>query len=530
MGVRRKNQDPFNAYFYGRPFLNVTMSLEVLDQTPFAATEGMMEQFYAQGRDQEVQIAVPERKFSFGRLWRYCNVVPRALWFALRMPAEIKRAEKVLEEFEEDDRAHPFDRQPDDELVRLQDRDLMRAADVGVVHVSGAGLTGSNFEVLRQVTKNWLDDQDGSLHARLCTGLAALESAQPAYELWDISRLVVASPPLRAAFEAHSGAEIEQRLNALDGSDAGEFHVRLDEFLSRHGHRSVMEAEIAYKSWAEDLPTVYVMVRNYLHAGDSADPRRIEERQRAEREAATADALRRLSWWKRPIFRNRVATAQRWVAYREHTKELFVRAIDRARRLSRELGKRLVRRGLLDDAADLYYLTWEETRALFHGDLGRERAYEQIRRRRSEEERNKRVVLPELFRGRPKPLRPEEIEIPEDRVLRGIAVSPGRITAIARVITDPRVDATIEPGEILVAPVTDAGWTPLFVAAAGVVVDVGGTLSHGSTVAREYGLPAVVNVKHGTRLIRTGQRITVDGTKGEVILEDGSDGRDARQP
>ena len=79
---------------------------------------------------------------------------------------------------------------------------------------------------------------------------------------------------------------------------------------------------------------------------------------------------------------------------------------------------------------------------------------------------------------------------------------------------------TIEPGEILVAPVTDAGWTPLFVAAAGIVVDVGGTLSHGSTVAREYGLPAVVNVKHGTRMIRTGQTNTVDGSRGVVLLDE----------
>ncbi|MCH8902256.1 MAG: pyruvate, water dikinase, partial [Chloroflexi bacterium] len=85
---------------------------------------------------------------------------------------------------------------------------------------------------------------------------------------------------------------------------------------------------------------------------------------------------------------------------------------------------------------------------------------------------------------------------------------------------DPRRDAAIEPGEILVAPVTDAGWTPLFVAAAGIVVDIGGSLSHGSTVAREFGLPAVVNVKHGTRLIRTGQTITVDGAEGVVVLGD----------
>ena len=88
----------------------------------------------------------------------------------------------------------------------------------------------------------------------------------------------------------------------------------------------------------------------------------------------------------------------------------------------------------------------------------------------------------------------------------------------ARVITQLDEDAAVEPGEILVAPFTDAAWTPLFFTAAAVVVDLGGPLSHGSTVAREYGLPAVVNVKTGTRQIRTGQEITVDGTRGEVLL------------
>ena len=521
MGIRRKSKDPFSAYFYGRPFLNVSMSLEVFDQTPFAATEGFMEQFYAQGRyEQEVLIQVPKKRFSLGRLWRYCVVVPRALWYALRMPATIRRAEKILQTIEDKDRARPFDQQSDEELLRLQDEDLPTGAEIGMMHISGAGLTGANFEMLRQVTKNWLEDRDGSLHARLCTGLAALESARPAYELWDLSRLVLSSEALREAFDHHDGVQIEGRVNALTGADAGAFRRRLDEFLSRHGHRSVMEAEPAARSWEEDLPTVFTMIRNYLHAAESADPRRIEERQRLEREAATADALRRLGWWKRFVFRNRLSTAHRWVASREHTKELFVRMIDRGRRLSRALAHRLVQRGLLHETGDLYYLTWEETKALFQGGIGREQAYANIRRRRAEETRNQRVVLPELFRGRPKPLRPEELALPDDRVLRGIAVSPGRITGRARVILDPRRDATIEPGEILVAPVTDAGWTPLFIAAAAVVVDIGGTLSHGSTVAREYGLPAVVNVKHGTRMIRTGQVITVDGTQGLVILED----------
>jgi pyruvate,water dikinase len=92
-------------------------------------------------------------------------------------------------------------------------------------------------------------------------------------------------------------------------------------------------------------------------------------------------------------------------------------------------------------------------------------------------------------------------------------------TGAARVILDPRQEAVLQPGEILVAPVTDAGWGPLFLIAAGLVVDVGGPLSHGAIVAREYGLPAVVNVKEATRLVRTGQTITINGSTGEVWVE-----------
>ena len=520
MGIKLKTKDPFSALFYGRAFLNVSMMLEMADWTPFGSVEAIMEQFFGEGRAQFTPI-VPKGRFSWRRLYRYVAVMPRVVWFSLRMPADVRRAEKIVARLEREVAERPFEQQSGEELIRAAEEGLESGGEVGVIHVSGGGLTSTNFEMLRNCTEAWLDDENGMLQARLCTGLAAVESAQPAYELWDLSRLVLASPQLRAAFETAPGAEIERRLAALRGDDVAAFRRRLAEFLSRHGHRSVMESEAAAKSWEEDLPTVFTMLGNYLHAGEAAAPRRIEERQRQEREEATRDALRRLRWWQRPIFRYMLGQAQKWVRMREHTKSLLLRTTHRGRRLTRELGRRLVARGLLDGLWDFYYLTWDEAKALLLRELGREQAYASIKRRKAEEERNQRVVLPETFQGRPQPLRPADLPLPEGRVLRGIAVSPGRVTGPARVILDPRRDAAIEPGEILVAPVTDAGWTPLFIGAAAVVVDVGGSLSHGSTVAREYGLPAVVNVKHGTRMIRTGQVITVDGTQGVVILEDG---------
>ena len=108
-------------------------------------------------------------------------------------------------------------------------------------------------------------------------------------------------------------------------------------------------------------------------------------------------------------------------------------------------------------------------------------------------------------------------DTPDGLELDGMGVSPGRVTGVARVVTDPRNGAHIEPGEILVAPVTDVAWTPLFAQAAGLVVEVGGLLSHGSIVAREYGGPAVVGVAGATKTIRTGDRITLDGATGRVF-------------
>jgi pyruvate,water dikinase len=208
--------------------------------------------------------------------------------------------------------------------------------------------------------------------------------------------------------------------------------------------------------------------------------------------------------------------AQDYVANRERTKSLLVKGTQRARHIVKELGRRFVQAGYIAQPDDIFYLTMDEAKKATAGD-GTDTLAAAVARRRAERERNRTVVLPEAFSGRPEPI---EAEAPlATQTLKGIPVSPGVVTGIARVIMDPRVDGEIEPGEVLVAPVTDAGWTPLFLTAAAVVVDIGGPLSHGATVARELGLPAVVNVKQGTKVIKTGQKITVDGRQGVVTIE-----------
>lgn len=111
-----------------------------------------------------------------------------------------------------------------------------------------------------------------------------------------------------------------------------------------------------------------------------------------------------------------------------------------------------------------------------------------------------------------------------DRMLDGLAGSRGCRTGRARVIRDPEEDGSVKPGEILVAPQTDVGWTPMFLTASAVVVELGGPLSHACIVAREFGVPTVVNVRRATEVIETGDRITVDADEGIVVRHETADG------
>ena len=511
VGIRISNPDPFVGLFYGRPFLNVSFLREAAEQS--GGHEGMNEQYLGVVREAN---ASPRRR-SLGLRVRRATVALRAVLVWQRMPAELRGFRRIVEEAESFEAAYPISQLSTEELTAIIKMGRAVSGYDASVHFSTSSAAGVAFERLRQRTAGWLGDDTGALHATLC-GLSGVESGRPAFELWDLSRIVVASAALREAFQPTNGAEIESRLRALGDYAGGPFRDRLAEFLRRHGHRAVMEGDLSSPTWSDDLPSVLSMIRNYVDADASSDPHLAEERQQRERDAAEKDALRRVGWRRRTAFRWALGEARRTLAMREQSKSLLIRANDRLRRLMRELGGRLADDGQLARLDDIFYFTWEEAVDLADGRLNSTQAAAAVRRRREEEERNRGVALPESFAGRPRSLSAAPAST-RGQVLKGLAVSPGRATGPARVVRDPRDNVEVKKGEILVAPVTDAAWTPLFVTVAGLVVDVGGTLSHGSIVAREYGLPAVVGVRTATQCIKTGQIITVDGSQGIVIVE-----------
>ncbi|HEX2729633.1 MAG TPA: PEP-utilizing enzyme, partial [Rubrobacteraceae bacterium] len=199
---------------------------------------------------------------------------------------------------------------------------------------------------------------------------------------------------------------------------------------------------------------------------------------------------------------------------REMPKFCFVLLFARVRALLRSVGEELAKSGRLDSAGDIFFLSLPEARAVLEG--GDLRSV--VRERRAvyaQETRRRHVPRVLLSDGTEPDTETRDTPGANDGVLSGTPASGGVVSARARVILDP-AGAHLEPGEILVAPSTDPGWTPLFLTAGGLVMEMGGPMSHGAIVAREYGIPAVVGVPDATERIATGQRITLDGSAGTV--------------
>ena len=253
---------------------------------------------------------------------------------------------------------------------------------------------------------------------------------------------------------------------------------------------------------------------------------------RPEREAARRDLEKELTsrpQWRRVriltgqivdvrlhVLRRLIGDAADGLARRENVKAAVLDLGGEVRRLHLEVGRRLTVSGRLDAPTDVDLLRDAELRRALHGQVPP--PAELARRRRWLQQREEDPPLPVRFTGSP---RPEPVEAPAGDRLAGWAASPGRHTGRARVLRTPRPEL-LQPGEVLVAAATDAGWSPLFLKAGAIVVERGGPLSHAAIVARELGVPAVLNVAGATAAL-DGRTVTVDGDTGVVVLH--ADGR-----
>jgi phosphohistidine swiveling domain-containing protein len=291
----------------------------------------------------------------------------------------------------------------------------------------------------------------------------------------------------------------------------------LSAFLGKYGHRAVAEIDIGVPRWSEDPAHILGVLANYLRLDDPKHaPDAVFTTGAAEADALVATLTARAR--QRGRLRGLIVgfaldRARQLAGLRELPKYYFIVVLARLRRELALVGAELAARGVIAAPDDVFFLTLSEARLAVGGDDMRNL----VRQRREEyaQEMRRRHVPRVLLSDGTEPEAQLTTARKVDGALTGTPASSGSVTGQARVIMDP-VGAHLEPGEILVAPSTDPGWTPLFLTAGGLVMEMGGANSHGAVVAREYGIPAVVGVSGATNQLSTGQTITVDGTNGVI--------------
>ncbi|MET8146617.1 PEP/pyruvate-binding domain-containing protein [Sphaerisporangium sp. NPDC005288] len=291
--------------------------------------------------------------------------------------------------------------------------------------------------------------------------------------------------------------------------------AELDGFLARYGHRAVAEIDVGMPRWADDPSHVLGVLANYLRLDDpSLAPDEQFARGAREAEEMIGTLARRVGGLRGRVVRFALGRTRELAGYREMPKFCFIVALGEMRGHLAAVGKELAGRGLLEKPDDVFMLSIAEARAGLGG--ADQRALVRTRRATYERELRRRHIPRVMLSDGTEP---EAVgaAAPVEGAMTGTPASPGTVTGKARVILDP-VGAHLSPGEILVAPSTDPGWTPLFLTAGGLVMEMGGSNSHGAVVAREYGIPAVVGVPDATSRVATGDEITVDGTTGAVTL------------
>ncbi|KYH24319.1 phosphoenolpyruvate synthase [Halalkalicoccus paucihalophilus] len=332
--------------------------------------------------------------------------------------------------------------------------------------------------------------------------------------LGDLADVARANPAVADALR--EGASLET-IESLAGG--AEFIDALEAYLEEFGHRATGEIDISRPRWQENPSGLLATVRaNLEHEQQGAHRSHIRQMEREARGAAVALEQRAdhglLGPVRRRLVRQLIRTYRGYIQTREYPKQGAAHMFATWRDVLCEAGEVLVDDGLLSDSTDVWFLRLEELLDALDG----ESIAVDIDTRRAEFERYKSLTAPPVLtsEGEAPSGRIEREDVPEG-ALTGTGVSGGVVEGIARVVRDPTTE-TIENGEILVAPSSDPGWTPLFLNAAGMVVEVGGRMSHGALVAREYGIPAVVSVSEATERIETGQRIRIDGTQGIVEI------------
>ena len=478
------------GYFYGHMFLNLTegtaLSSGILGNS--------LEQFSTSICGRVIDELEPKPPQPF---WHKLGNTVRLTSHALSVGPAIRRLPGEIAGF-----AVPTSRDPRIVWQELE-AGVAQYCDVTLIHVrssSRAAVAANVLEsvLVRRAGKDGRTEDDGKAEAaRLMAGASEVESALMLAELDAVVRTIATDSAVAEEFLSAAPDVAVAGLRSASG-DAGR---ALQCFLERHGHRGYRELCMRDPSWADDPgglgSMMQVMLRSALDpAVRNSAPAAVDE--------TPPVAIRLLA-----------RLAQGGARGREETKSRMARMAHRLKRGYRHLGEVLAETGRLPDADLVFFFDRAELhRVVGAGDITD--LVESAKKRREALSYQDWLEFDDVSVGRPSPrvVAPER-NVGDGRIV-GRPAGRGTVEGVVRVAKSIVEARDVQRGEILVAPVTDVGWTPYFTVIGALVTDIGSSVSHGAVVAREYGLPCVVNTLVGTQVLRTGDRVRVDGDRGIV--------------
>ena len=378
-----------------------------------------------------------------------------------------------------------------------------------LVALVGAGFLSYNFagRLLRGVAS---DDELRTL----LRGLPFNPTTQMDLDLWALAVRTREDPPSRSALADREPADLSAAFRRGDLPSL--LQHELDTFLERYGHRAIAEIDLGLPRWSEDPAHLLGAIANYQRLDVAAlAPDAQFSRGAREAEALVATLLSRVHGPRRMLARALLRRVRALAGAREAPKFHVIRVFARGRAILAPVGDALAAAGRIAAADDIWFLTIPDA----HRAVAGEDLRDVVAARRSEYRRElRRRHVPRVLLSDGTDAEAAFVSPAADAAIRGTPASPGTARGVARVMLSP-AGARLEPGEVLVAPATDPGWTPLFLTASALVMEMGGMMSHGAVVAREYGIPAVVGVPEATTRIATGEHIVVDGSAGTVATE-----------
>ncbi len=360
------------------------------------------------------------------------------------------------------------------------------------------------------------------LAPKIISGFGDVDSAQQAFELWDLSRVVRASPELAAAFDGGLSGLLD-RLHAMKGDEASAFFKGWDTFMNHWGFLGPSVWELRSPTYASEPGIILHMLESLRKVADSGSPRERTTSFIAERATAIKEVGKLLEGTELSgSFQAAAASAPKLLPAREATKVLCTKLVDEARRVMRELGGRFV--------ASKHLPRWQDILLMMDTEMPDYLANPAKWADTVNERRAKLSLLeskrpPFLIDGEYPAMKDFE-DISKDTIepahvgetLVGIGVSPGQHRGLVKVVKSIRDEVEIEPGDVLVALTTDSSWGALFLSAGAVIGETGAAISHAAIVSRELGIPAAVSVPFCTKKLVTGMEVSIDGNTGVVTV------------